>query len=96
MAARNLSISASCRASSALLSAIVTNDLLSYHEISDDINSIITAADVSGPSVVVDSSVMLMTKLLQLRNYRLPSASHATCNHVIRWLFLRWDPGEKP
>lgn len=94
MAARNLSISASCRASSALLAAIVTNDLLSYHEISDDINSIITAADVSGPSVVVDSSVILMTKLLQLRNYRLPSASHATCNHVIRWLFLRWDPAD--
>ncbi|ETS76781.1 hypothetical protein PFICI_12168 [Pestalotiopsis fici W106-1] len=94
MAARNLSISATCRASSVLLSAIVSNDLLSYHEISDDINNIITAADVSGPSVVVDSSVILMTKLLQIRNYRLPSASHATCNHVIRWLFLRWDPAD--
>ncbi|KAM0812499.1 hypothetical protein AB5N19_12490 [Seiridium cardinale] len=94
MAARNLSISASCRASSVLLNAIVSNDLVSYHEISDDINNIITAADVSGPSVVVDSSIILMTRLLQLRNYRLPSASHATCSHVIRWLFLRWDPAD--
>ncbi|KAH8197245.1 hypothetical protein TruAng_008603 [Truncatella angustata] len=94
IAARNLSISADSRASSVLLNAILSQEILSYHEISDDINNMITAADVSGPAAVVDSSIILMTKLLQLRNYRLPSASHATSSHVVRWLFLRWDPAD--
>lgn len=93
MATRNLGLSGNCRASCFLLYSILSNELLSYHDISDDINGIVTAADVSGPATVVDSSVTLMTRILQLRNHRLPSASHATSSHIIRWLFLRWDPG---
>ncbi|KAH8674110.1 hypothetical protein BX600DRAFT_410736 [Xylariales sp. PMI_506] len=94
LAARGLSLPNNCRASSILLSSIITNNVAAYHDISDDINSIVTAADVSGPAVVVDSSVDLMTTLLQVRNYWLPNASYATCSHIVRWLFLRWDPAD--
>lgn len=83
-----------CRASSLLLHSILVNDLLPYRDIADDVNTIMTTADVNGPAVVVDSSLLLMTKLLHLLNYQLPSASYITCNHVVRWVFLRWDPGE--
>ncbi|KAI0480573.1 phosphatidylinositol 3 [Xylariaceae sp. FL0804] len=92
VAVRLVSMTATCRASSALLRAIIINGLLPFREISDDINSIVTTADVNGPAVLVDSSIILMTTLLRLRNQHLPSASHATCNHVIRWMLLRWDP----
>ncbi|RYO81555.1 hypothetical protein DL762_007046 [Monosporascus cannonballus] len=71
---------------------LLTNDLLPYRDIADDVNAMITTADVNGPAVVVDSSLLFMTKLLHLLNYQLPSASYATCNHVVRWMFLRWDP----
>ncbi|RYP92132.1 hypothetical protein DL770_001713 [Monosporascus sp. CRB-9-2] len=71
---------------------VLTNDLLPYRDIADDVNAMITTADVNGPAVVVDSSLLFMTKLLHLLNYQLPSASYATCNHVVRWMFLRWDP----
>ncbi|KAI1867676.1 uncharacterized protein JN550_006817 [Neoarthrinium moseri] len=94
IAARNLSLASNCRAASILLVAIVNKDILPYRQVSDDINNIVTAADVSGPAVVSDASVALMTRLLQLRNQKLPNASHATCSHVVRWLFLRWDPGD--
>ncbi|KAI0128353.1 phosphatidylinositol 3 [Xylariales sp. AK1849] len=94
MAARNLSMPGSCRASCILLGSIISKNLIPYHEISDDVNNIVTAADVSGPAIVVDSSILLMTKLLQLRNYKVPGASYATCSHVVRWLFLRWDPAD--
>ncbi|RYP61820.1 hypothetical protein DL769_007545 [Monosporascus sp. CRB-8-3] len=72
--------------------SMLTNDLLPYRDIADDVNAMITTADVNGPAVVVDSSLLFMTKLLHLLNYQLPSASYATCNHVVRWMFLRWDP----
>ncbi|KAI1143923.1 hypothetical protein F5Y05DRAFT_10911 [Hypoxylon sp. FL0543] len=94
IAVRAVSMTASCRASSVLLYSIIAHELVSYRDIADDINSMIMAADVNGPAIVVDSSLVLMTSLLHLRNFQLPSASHATCNHVIRWMFFRWDPSD--
>ncbi|KAL7626805.1 Serine/threonine-protein kinase tel1 [Parahypoxylon ruwenzoriense] len=92
IAVRSVSMTANCRAASVLLHSIITHELVSYRDIADDINSMITTADVNGPAVVVDSSLVLMTTLLYLRNFQLPSASYATCNHVVRWAFFRWDP----
>ena len=87
-------MTASCRASCHLLQAIVNNGLGAYLELADDINNIIATADVNGPAVTVDSSVSLMTSLLHIVNYQVPSASFSNCNHVVRWFFLRWDLGK--
>ncbi|KAI1655111.1 Serine/threonine-protein kinase tel-1 [Daldinia decipiens] len=89
---RSVTMTTNCRASSVLLHSIITRNLVPYRDISDDINSMITTADVNGPAVVVDSSLILMTTLLHLRNFQLPSASYTTCNCVVRWIFFRWDP----
>lgn len=83
-----------CRAASFLLHSILRHELLAYNEITGDISDIVTTADVNGPAVLVDSSLVLMTSLLRLRNHHLPSAGHATNNHVIRWMFSRWFPGQ--
>ncbi|KAI2462909.1 hypothetical protein F4781DRAFT_418382 [Annulohypoxylon bovei var. microspora] len=94
IAVRAVSMTACCRASSVLLHSIITHELVPYRDIADDINSMIMSADVNGPAVVVDSSLVLMTTLLNLRNFQVPSASYATCNHVVRWMFFRWDPAD--
>ncbi|KAK7952525.1 Serine/threonine-protein kinase TEL1 [Apiospora aurea] len=94
IASRNLSIQGTCRAACLLLHMIVSRDLVQFHDISDDVHNIVTAADVNGPAIMVDSSVILMTKLLQLTNHHLPNTNFATCSHVVRWLFLRWDPAD--
>ncbi|EEU43247.1 uncharacterized protein NECHADRAFT_95538 [Fusarium vanettenii 77-13-4] len=51
-------------------------------------------ASASGPSVLCDASISLMFHVLHLRNARIPSASQSTCHHIIRWIFLRWNPNE--
>ncbi|KAI1755403.1 phosphatidylinositol 3 [Xylaria castorea] len=94
VAARSVSMTGTCRAASFLLNSILTNELLSYSDIMGDVSDIVTTADVNGPAVLVDSSLILMTALLQLRNHHLPSASHATNNHVIRWMLSRWFPAD--
>ncbi|OTA98913.1 hypothetical protein M426DRAFT_16925 [Hypoxylon sp. CI-4A] len=94
IAVRAVSMTANCRASSHLLHSIVTHELVTYRDIADDINSMIVTADVNGPAAVVDSSLVLMTTLLHLRNFQLPSSSYTTCNHVVRWMFFRWDPAD--
>ncbi|KAI1427044.1 phosphatidylinositol 3 [Xylaria sp. FL1777] len=83
-----------CRAASFLLYSILKNELLTYSETMGDISDIVTTADVNGPAVLVDSSLILMTVLLRLRNHHLPNASHATNNHVIRWMLSRWFPAD--
>ncbi|KAI8958799.1 Serine/threonine-protein kinase tel-1 [Daldinia sp. FL1419] len=92
IAVRSVTMTTNCRASSVLLHSIITHDLVPYRDIADDINSMIMTADVNGPAVVVDSSLVLMTTLLHLRNFQIPSASYTTCNCVVRWVFFRWDP----
>jgi ataxia telangiectasia mutated family protein len=94
MAARSVSLPSLSRTACALLHAILDADLLSYHSISDDVKSIVTTADINGPGLLVDSSLMLMLHLLHARNVKLPSASQATGHHIIRWIFLKWNPGQ--
>ncbi|KAI1430843.1 phosphatidylinositol 3 [Xylaria sp. CBS 124048] len=94
VAVRSVSMTGTCRAASFLLYSIATNNLLSYSEIMGDISDMVTTADVNGPAVLVDSSLLLMTALLQLRNHHLPNASHATNNHIVRWMLSRWYPAD--
>ncbi|CAM1502943.1 Fc.00g077190.m01.CDS01 [Cosmosporella sp. VM-42] len=94
LAARSVSVPGTSRASCVLLHAILEADVLAYHIIAEDINSIVTTADVNGPGILCDSSIDLMSHVLHLRNTRIPGASQNTCNHIIRWLFLRWNPSE--
>ncbi|KAK4151510.1 hypothetical protein C8A00DRAFT_17083 [Chaetomidium leptoderma] len=91
---RALSLPATSRAACVLLHSILEANLVPRHELADDVNQIVTTADISGPSVLVDSSLNLMLSLLRLRNNMFPNASQATSNHIIRWVFVRWSPAE--
>ncbi|PKS13290.1 hypothetical protein jhhlp_000061 [Lomentospora prolificans] len=92
--ARSVSLPGVSRAACVLLHTLLEADLVSYHVISNDINDMVTTADINGPAILTDSSLLLMLHLLQLRNLKLPSASQATCNHVTRWVFLKWNPAD--
>lgn len=96
LAVRSVSIPSTCRAACVLLHAILQAQLLPYHEISDDVNNIVTMADICGPAILVDSSLILMHRLTHLRNSLVPSASQVTSSHIIRWVFTTWKPGEPP
>lgn len=91
---RNISLPGVTRAACVLLHTLLETDLVNYHGVSNDINDIVTTADVNGPATITDSTLLFMLHLLRLRNLKLPSASQATCSHIIRWVFFRWDPSE--
>lgn len=90
---RSLTFSATCRSAALELHAIVSRKLVQYQDISEDVGSIVTSADISGPVVLCDSSMFLMNDLLHTRITEVPGASLSTAQHVIRWLFSRWTPG---
>jgi hypothetical protein len=76
-----------------LLHAILEAHLIPYHAIADDINKMVTMADICGPAVLVDSSLVFMHYLASIRNSMIPSASQKTSSYVIRWVFTTWKPG---
>lgn len=94
LATRSIGLPGTSRAACVLLHTILEADVLPYHSISEDINNIVTSADVNGPGTLCDASIALMLHVLHIRNSRIPSASQSTCNHIIRWIFLRWNPNE--
>ncbi|KAG6013340.1 hypothetical protein E4U43_007342 [Claviceps pusilla] len=93
-AMRSISIPSTSRAACLLIHRILEADLLPYNLISEDVNSVVTSPDVNGPGLVSDSSLALMYHLFHFRNTRVPSASQATSSHIIRWVFLKWNPSE--
>ncbi|KAH6680816.1 serine/threonine-protein kinase-like protein tel1 [Halenospora varia] len=92
---RALTFSGTCRAAALQLHAILARNLLAYREIGEDVSSIITVADASGPVILCDSAIFLMVHLLQVRIAEVPSASLATSHHAIRWMFSRWIPADR-
>ncbi|KAJ3941747.1 Serine/threonine-protein kinase tel1 [Colletotrichum fioriniae] len=92
LASRAVGLPSASRTASVLLHTVLERNLVLYHDVSDDINSIVTTADVNGPALLVDSSITLMSHLRSLRNVKLPNASQSTNHHVIRWIFRRWNP----
>lgn len=93
LAVRSLSISSTSRAACVLLRAILKTQLLPLHTVADDISNIVTMADICGPAVLVDSSLVLMHYLANTRNELVPSAIQKTSSNVIRWVFSNWKPG---
>ncbi|AEO58033.1 Serine/threonine-protein kinase tel-1-like protein [Thermothelomyces thermophilus ATCC 42464] len=75
---RALSLPPVSRAACVLLNSILKARLVPRHELADDVNQIVTTADISGPSVLVDSSLNLMLTLLRLRNNMFPNATELT------------------
>lgn len=96
LATRAVSLPGTSRAACVFLHTALEVDLVAYHLISDDINGIVTTADVNGPAVLCDTSLALMFHLFHVRNTRLPSTSQNTSSHVIRWMFLKWNPSTSP
>ncbi|KAG9245396.1 hypothetical protein BJ878DRAFT_541328 [Calycina marina] len=91
---RALTFHATCRAAATQLHAIAAAGLVKYHEVAEDINSMLAAADINGPTACCDSSVFFMMHILSARTAEVPGASQAASHHVIRWLFARWNSGD--
>jgi serine-protein kinase ATM len=92
-AARLITNSVTCRAACYLLHSILANGLVSYQEIAEDIDAIVTTTEISAPATLSDSSISLMIHLLSARNMEVPGGSSSAAHHVIRWISSKWDPG---
>ncbi|KAG8161861.1 hypothetical protein KVR01_008848 [Diaporthe batatas] len=94
LAVRSISIPSTCRAACVLLHVILQTRLVPHHAIANDVNNIVTMADICGPATLLDSSLVFMHCLANIRNSLAPSASQKTSSFIIRWAFTMWRPSE--
>jgi ataxia telangiectasia mutated family protein len=82
-----------CRAACYLLHSMMANGLVSYQNIAEDVDAMVTAAEVNAPAILSDSSLSLMTHIMHIRNMEVPGGSSVVCHHITRWISARWNPG---
>lgn len=75
---------------------MMANGLVSYQNIAEDVDAMVTAAEINAPAILSDSSLSLMTHILHVRNMEVPGGSSVVCHHIIRWISARWNPGKPP
>jgi len=74
----------------------MAHNLVEYAAIADVVDGIVTSVELSGPALLVDSSLSLWSLIVEYRQSENPSATHTTSERVLHWLFSRWSPGTFP
>ncbi|EPQ63126.1 hypothetical protein BGT96224_A20136, partial [Blumeria graminis f. sp. tritici 96224] len=92
---RFLTYTYTCRSASVALHSLLTQKLVLYQDVADDVDSIIRTVEHNGPVTLCDSSISLMVHLLKIRETEVPGAGVATSECILRWFFARWKPAEK-
>ncbi|PQE18076.1 Phosphatidylinositol 3 protein [Rutstroemia sp. NJR-2017a BVV2] len=92
---KSLTFAVTCRAAALLLHSLHAKCLVAYRDIEESVKAIITTADISGPPILCDSSIALMMHFLQVDISEAPGTSLAACQHVVRWLFGKWNPADR-
>lgn len=93
-AARLSTSVATCRAACYLLHSILATNLLMYRDISDGIDTLLTATDISAPAIICDSSLCLMAHILEARNINMPNGSLKARQQLVIWLSSKWAAGK--
>lgn len=72
------------------MSVILVYELLSYSDIADTIDAMVSSVDMNGPSSLTDSALMFWPLLVKLRTKANPSLGPATAKQICGWLRGTW------
>ncbi|KAI9760893.1 MAG: aprataxin-like protein [Chaenotheca gracillima] len=86
------SMIAMTRAACHLLEAILALRMVDIALISESVEAMISSFDISGPAVLVDSSLSFWTCVLGTRSVENPSSASAISDKVLQWFASKWHP----
>lgn len=90
---RAFSSSVTSRAACKLLCTIIEADLLEYTVFSDLVSSILSSANLNGPSAISDTSIYLWALLAQRRNQSSLGSAQNASKQICSWLREVWTIG---
>lgn len=72
---------------------ILSKNLVSYAEISKDIDAMLQAVDVLGPAALTDSSMEFWRLILDKRSTVVHSTNFVPGERLFPWFASKWKPG---
>lgn len=71
-------------------------EIIAFPAVSDIIVSMLVSIEMTGPSLLTDSSSSLLTTIMRERLQENPTHANQTAERVISWLFSKWTPSKDP
>ncbi|KAJ5160097.1 uncharacterized protein N7482_007101 [Penicillium canariense] len=93
LTSRAFSSSVTSRAACKLLSAIMEADLLEYAFVSENIRSLLSSANLNGPSAISDSSLNMWALIARKRSQLSPGPAQNASQQICSWLRGVWTIG---
>lgn len=70
--------------------------IVPFTAVSDTIQSMLLSIELTGPSLLAESSSSLLTAIMRERMKENPTHFNQSAERIISWLFSRWTPSKYP
>ncbi|KAK2744363.1 Serine/threonine-protein kinase tel1 [Myotisia sp. PD_48] len=90
---RNISSPATSRVTCYLMSVIMRRQLLEYADISRSLDSLVSSAELNGPSSITDSALCLWVNIVESWSKANITQSHNLVKQICGWLKSSWTLG---
>ncbi|XPS92677.1 Non-specific serine/threonine protein kinase [Ascochyta lentis] len=81
-----------CRAACHLMDVLLKLEIVPFHAVSDTIQSMLLSIELTGPSLLTETSSSLLTTIVRERIKENPTHFNQTAERIISWLFNKWTP----
>jgi ataxia telangiectasia mutated family protein len=68
--------------------------IVPFSAVSDNVQSLLLSIELSGPTLLVETSSSLMTTIMRQRVHENPTHFNATSERILSWLFSKWTPSK--
>lgn len=69
-------------------------DIVPFAAVSDTIQSMLLSIELTGPSVLTETSSSLLTTIVRERIKENPTHFNQTAERTMNWLFSKWTPSK--
>lgn len=82
------------RAACHLMDVLLKFEIIPFTTVSDIIQSMLVSIEMTGPSLLTDSSSSLLTTIMRERLKENPTHANQTAERILSWIFSKWTPSK--
>ena len=90
---RHMATSSLCRVACQTLAIILEQGLVTWSDVADLVNSMLSSSELNGPSLCDDGSTRLWVTLLWLKQRENLIVDIEMSSTILRWFYRCWNPG---
>ncbi|KAK6503054.1 Serine/threonine-protein kinase tel1 [Arthrobotrys musiformis] len=92
-AMRNITSPSACRSACHLLRIMLAENILSFTEVRDSIDDLVSKVEAQGPALVADSTVAFWHEIVRRRRENPAISKVHLETRLFQWFLMKWRPG---